>query len=282
MRDILSLEQIASYERDGFLSPIPVFPREDVRRLRDHFEAFEQRFGGIEKAVGRRTDLHLLTDWGFDVVTDSRIVGPVTSILGSDVLLWSMNWFIKEPDNTKFVSFHQDANYWGLEPHDVATAWVALSDAGVSTGPMEFIPGSHRGELYEQHNTFENDNLLSRGQTIEADLPIKDCVMTPLAAGEMSLHHVRAVHRSGPNRSADRRIGMVLRFCATHVRQTKGADTATLVAGEDRFGHFELMQRPNAEFGEHEMAIHAEAVMRQGKMIMRDESKTDTIERQQK
>ncbi|MAW28969.1 MAG: hypothetical protein CMP98_09230, partial [Gammaproteobacteria bacterium] len=121
----------------------------------------------------------------------------------------------------------------------------------------------------------------SRGQTIEADLPIKDCVMTPLAAGEMSLHHVRAVHRSGPNRSADRRIGMVLRFCATHVRQTKGADTATLVAGEDRFGHFELMQRPNAEFGEHEMAIHAEAVMRQGKMIMRDEPKTDTIERQQ-
>ncbi|RPG25456.1 MAG: phytanoyl-CoA dioxygenase family protein [Gammaproteobacteria bacterium TMED50] len=266
----LSAEQIDTYQRDGFLSPLPVFTQDEVRQLRKQFEDFEQRFGGVERAVSRRTDLHLLTGWGYDVVTDARIVEPVTSLLGPDVLLWSMNWFIKEPDNTKFVSFHQDANYWGLEPHDVATAWIALSDAGARTGPMEFIPGSHRGELYEQHNTFEKDNLLSRGQTIEAALPTEDCFMTPLAAGEMSLHHVRTIHRSGPNTSSDRRIGMVLRYCATHVRQTKGADTATLVAGEDQFGHFRLMQRPNVEYGEDEMAIHADAVANQGKMIMRD------------
>lgn len=266
----LTQPQIEAYERDGFISPLKVFSSAEIRELRSRFEAFEDRFGGSDKAVSHRTDLHLLTSWGFDVVTDTRIVEPVTSVLGPNVLLWSMNWFIKEPDNTRFVSFHQDANYWGLSPHDVVTAWIALSDAGEDTGPMEFIPGSHRGELYDQKNTFEGDNLLSRGQTIEAKLPVEDCVMTPLSAGEMSLHHVRTIHRSGPNRSSDRRIGMVLRYCATHVRQTKGPDTATLVAGEDRIGHFELMQRPDVDFGERETAIHAEAVARQGRMIMRD------------
>ena len=63
---------------------------------------------------------------------------------------WSLNWFIKEPGQSKIVTMHQDANYWGLEPHDVVTAWVALSDASPPTGPMEFMPGSHRGELHLQ------------------------------------------------------------------------------------------------------------------------------------
>ena len=83
---------------------------------------------------------HLIADWAWDVVHDPSsefwawdVVFPASStqsdVLGSNVLLWSLNWFIKEPLDEKFVSYHQDATYWGLEPHDVVTAWVALSDA---------------------------------------------------------------------------------------------------------------------------------------------------------
>ena len=59
--------------------------------------------------------------------------------------------------------------------------------------------------------------------------------MLELAAGEMSLHHVRLIHGSDPNPSDDRRIGFAIRYIPTYVRQVAGShDSATLVRGEDR------------------------------------------------
>lgn len=268
MEFALSAARKEQYEVDGYLSPLDVFNPSEVQTLREKFEAFEACYGADAPAM--RTDLHLLERWAWDAVMDPRIIEPVAGVLGDDVLLWSMNWFIKEPGDGKFVSLHQDANYWGLEPHDVTTAWVALSDAHIETGPMRFLPGSHLGELFDHDNTYEEANLLSRGQVAKTDVTQDETRIAPLAAGQMSLHHVRVLHGSGRNASADRRIGMVLRFCAPHVRQTKGPDTAVLARGEDRYGHFELMPPPGQESGELELARHREAVQRLGAIIMSD------------
>ena len=155
----------------------------------------------------------------------------------------------------------------------MVTAWVALSDAGPATGPMKFIPGSHKAPIYAHKNTFGQNNLLSRGQTIEdarAHGLENAAVRTPLSAGEMSIHHVRLVHGSEPNTTDDRRIGLVLRYCATHVTQTKiPRDTATLVAGEDTHGHFDLMEAPEQDLGVAEIARHRDAVARMSRAIMR-------------
>ena len=183
------------------------------------------------------------------------------------VALGAVNWFIKEGDDQKYVSFHQDATYWGLEPHDVVTAWIALSDTSTETGPMRFVPGSHRWKLLEHEDTFEAQNLLSRGQEIVSEFDDSSAVEAPLNPGEMSLHHVRLIHGSVPNRTTDRRIGMVLRYAATHVTQTKLRDTAVLVAGEDRFGNFDLLDAPEVEFGEAEMACQADALERMSRVI---------------
>ncbi len=264
----LTENQIADYEQDGFLSPIQVFKKHEIASLRTHFENFENHFGGIDEAASVRTDLHLLQDWAWSVINDARIVIPITQILGPNVLLWSTQWFIKEPGDQKIVSFHQDANYWGLEPHDVATAWLALSDTSIETGPMNFVSGSHLEELYDHTNTFAENNLLSRCQEINLTININLCKLSPLKAGEMSIHHVRTIHNSGPNESKNRRIGMVLRYCATHVRQTKGSDTAVLVAGQDDHHNFQLLDRPKQDFGEKETKIHEDAIEKLGKIIM--------------
>ena len=57
-----------------------------------------------------------------------------------------------------------------------------------------------------------------------------DCILNP---GEMSLHHVKLVHGSEPNRSNDRRIGLAIRYIPTDVKQLKVRDLATLVRGVD-------------------------------------------------
>ncbi|MDG2278152.1 MAG: phytanoyl-CoA dioxygenase family protein [Pseudomonadales bacterium] len=268
MKHALSINQVARYEDLGYLSPLPVFSAREVQSLRDQFERFERHHGA--SSAGLRTDLHLLERWAWDVVTDRRVVDRVVSLLGENVLLWSMNWFIKDAGDGKFVSLHQDANYWGLEPHDVVTAWIALSDASPDTGPMAFLPGSHRGALYDHENTYAENNLLSRGQVSVAQVSNEETSLAPLAAGEMSLHHVRLLHGSGPNVSQDRRIGMVLRYCGTQVRQTKGSDTAVLVNGVDSYGHFELLAKPKVDNGARERKVHLDAVERMGKIIMAD------------
>jgi hypothetical protein len=264
MKYRLSEAQCKQFERDGYLARLPLFAPDEVSPMRAALEVFE-----AEHDAGLRTDLHLLQDWAWQAATDSRVVDPVVSLLGPNVLLWSLQWFIKEPRDGKIVSMHQDASYWGLEPHDVVTVWVALSDARLATGPMEFVPGSHRGELKRHENTFADDNLLSRGQTIVDEIET-EAIAAPLNTGEMSIHHVRLVHGSGPNNTDDRRIGMVLRYCATHVKQTKGVDTAVLVAGEDRYHNFELLPPPQQDFGVAERERHLDAVAKLSKIIMAD------------
>ncbi|MBC8476342.1 MAG: phytanoyl-CoA dioxygenase family protein [Gammaproteobacteria bacterium] len=260
--------QQRDYVQTGFLAPLRLFSNSEAQQLRSRLESFESRFG--TNASAKRTDLHLLQQWAWQVVTDPRIIGPLTDLLGPDLLLWSTQWFIKEPGDGMQVSLHQDANYWGLEPHDIATVWIALSDAGLKTGPMRFIPGSHQGKLHSHDNTYEKDNLLSRGQTIREELDLKSAQTIPLKAGEMSIHHVRLIHGSGPNQTSDRRIGMVLRYCASHVQQTKGPDTAVLVAGEDRFNHFQLLSAPDIDFGPAETRRHQDAVEKLQRIIHMD------------
>ena len=250
----LSQSQVDHYHENGFLFPLRAFATDEAQHLRQRLEEAESSAKpGNERAA--RAGLPITHAWAWDLVHDARIVEPIAALLGPNVLLWSMDWFIKEP-GPAFVTYHQDATYWGLEPHHVATAWVALSDAGPLTGPMRFLAGSHRGPVYEQDDTFAANNLLSRGQKVRAPVDESRTVLAPLAAGEMSIHHVRIIHGSEPNRSKDRRIGMVLRYCATDVRQTKAAgDRAILVRGVDSFGHFEMIPRPQVDMGETERQL---------------------------
>tara|TARA_A100001015_G_scaffold100928_1_gene112081 strand:- start:3402 stop:4706 length:1305 start_codon:yes stop_codon:yes gene_type:complete len=189
-------------------------------------------------------DTHLIQRWAWDVATNPRILACASGALGDNVLLWSTNWFIKEPGDRKIVSFHQDASYWGLEPHEVITAWIALSDAPTESGPMVFIPGSHKSDLIDHEDTYAPNNLLTRGQVVKKDLSDKELIEAPLKAGQMSLHHVRTTHGSRANTSDDRRIGMVLRYCSARVKQTRGPDNAVLVSGKDEYQHFELLNEP--------------------------------------
>ena len=250
----LSQAQIDAFKKNGFLFPLRAFSPEEARALRDRLETAEAGAGsGAERAA--RQGLPITHAWAWDLVHDPRIVGPISAVLGPNVLLWSMDWFIKEP-GPSFVSYHQDATYWGLEPHHVATAWIALSDAGPETGPMRFVPGSHVGPLFAQDETYAENNLLSRGQVVKTDVDESKTVLAPLAAGEMSLHHVRVIHGSEPNLTRDRRIGMVLRYCATDVRQTKAqGDRAILVKGTDVYRHFEMIPRPQADLGQAEREL---------------------------
>ena len=72
---------------------------------------------------------HLLFTWLNELIRHPRILDAVEDIIGPDILCWGTSFFIKEARNPGYVSWHQDSTYWGLEPPDIITAWVAFTDS---------------------------------------------------------------------------------------------------------------------------------------------------------
>ena len=110
---------------------------------------------------------------------------------------------------------------------------------------MRFVPGSHKTQIVPHNDTFADDNLLSRGQEIAVEVDEKDAVLAALEAGQASMHHGHLFHASGPNRTTDRRIGSAIRYIKPSMKQHSGdRPLVSLVAGEDRFGHFSVAGPP--------------------------------------
>jgi non-heme Fe2+,alpha-ketoglutarate-dependent halogenase len=270
----LTPQQVRDFDRDGCVFPLRVLDAREAahyRRCLEKHEALE----GKPLQGNWRHKTHLLFTWADELVHHPEIVDAVSDVLGPDLLCWTTNFFIKEASNPGFVSWHQDSTYWGLEPADVVTAWVAFTDATPENGYMQFIPGTHKIEQLPHLDTFHRDNLLSRGQEIAVEVDTAKAVGIDLRAGEMSLHHIKLVHGSEPNRSPDRRIGFAIRYIPTHVRQTKIRDSATLVRGVDRFHHFDHEPRPGADLDGAARAAHAEAVERQVKALYQGTDKQE-------
>jgi len=244
----LSEEQVAGYDRDGYMLPARrAIPTEEAKALRAELEALElaeQKAAGLVIYHG-----HVRYPWLHRLASAPAILDAVEDLIGPNILLWSSAAFAKEPGSDAFISWHQDCNYWGIEPYDgIVTAWVALTDVGCDSGPMDFLRGSHLRDPLPQEETYNPDNLLSRGQEIKWTSPIdpSKVAQATMLAGEFSLHHVKIAHGSGVNRGKDRRIGLALRYMPTCSRTVNKRDMAMLVRGEDTFGNFELQPPPKA------------------------------------
>ena len=245
-----------AYDRDGFFFPIDLFSSTEAAGYRALFEEAEASVGDHKDRRRAMFGCGNLALSFVDQISRSPVIlNTVSEILGPDLLVWGMDFFVKEPHTDDFVSWHQDLNYWGLDNAREVTVWVALSPATVESGCMRFIPRSHVNDLAEHCDTFEPSNMLTRGQNIVTPVNEGAAINVELKPGQMSLHHGHTFHASHPNRSNNRRIGMAFRYISPDMRQSNAVKTyATLVKGEDRFGHFELAPAPIGNFSDEDMA----------------------------
>jgi len=257
---------LASYRQHGYYAPVRALSVAEAAEYRAHLERHEAATGGPLKNAYRQKS-HLLFTWLAALVRDPRILDVVEPIVGPDILVWQTAFFIKEANDPSFVSWHQDSTYWGLSEPEVVTAWVAFSASTPQSGCVRVIPGTHKLDQVPHVETRSAGNLLTRGQEITVDIDESQAASMPLAPGELSLHHIRTFHNSEPNRSNDRRIGFAIRYIPTRIRQTEvDGDTATLVRGQDRFGNFELEERPETDLSAAAVAYHAKVTERRAKI----------------
>ena len=248
--------EVERYGRDGFLAPVAALTPAQASDYREKLEAFERSVGG--PLTSDRTDpryrsrTHVLLAWVHELVRHPAILDAVEALIGPDILVYTSTWFIKEPQSPAIAAWHQDATYFGLRPYVHVTAWLALTDATAGNGCMEFLPGSHqRGQLPHRAGVVAS-SVNRAGQAVVVEIDDAPAVHAPLRAGEFSLHHTLCLHRSQPNRSAGRRIGLAISYVPTSVRHlgVKHKTPAMLVRGVDRFGHFALEPAPVADLDE--------------------------------
>ena len=231
------------YSEEGFVSPIDIFSKEEALEIRKEIENIEKKWPNELEGPGRNY-VHLISPIFDKVCHNSKILDAVESIIGKNILVCGTTLFIKNSNEKGFVSYHQDAKYIGLEPHNWVTAWVALTDSNEKNGCMKMWAGTHKNEIKHHNQKFDENNLLTRGQTIE-NVPVNETTPVILKAGQMSLHHPAIIHGSGLNKSKERRIGFVIQsYIGTNVDQVLGKMYVQLARGEDLFNYHEKANRP--------------------------------------
>ena len=236
-----------SYNQNGYYFPIDAMSVEQALVYRSQFEAAEREYKDKDPDFDALVFGHanMVMPFVDEITRLSSVLDPVRAILGTDVMVWGANLFIKEAHSPNYVSWHQDLTYWGLDDLDEVTAWVALSPATVRSGCMRYVPGTHTREIVPHRDTFAEDNQLSRGQELAVDVNEAEAVDVVLAPGQIALHHGRIFHASSANQTDDRRIGLAIRYISPRMQQVSGVKTyCTLVSGEDRYGHFHLTEPP--------------------------------------
>ena len=239
----LTSNQLKQYKDQGYVSPINVLTKDEANEIRNEIEFIENKWPEELEGSGRNY-VHLISPVFDKVSHNEKILNAVESIIGKNILVCGTTLFIKNPSEKGFVSFHQDAKYIGLEPHNWVTAWIAVTNSNEENGCMRMWPGSHKEDLKNHEQKFDEDNLLTRGQTIE-NVPIEETEPVILKAGQMSLHHPTVIHGSGLNRSNDRRIGFVVQsYIGSNVDQVLGKIYVQKARGEDTHQFHEYSNVP--------------------------------------
>ncbi|MGB5328569.1 MAG: phytanoyl-CoA dioxygenase family protein [Gammaproteobacteria bacterium] len=243
MGKVLSQQQIDQYHEQGFIAPIDVMSEDEALEYAQRLQAAELEYP-YELNAENRNNPHLSFKFLDELVHRPLILDAVEDLIGPAFSLWGSVLFIKEPQSSHFVSWHQDATYMGISPHDYVTPWLALTPSNLETGCMSMIPGSHKDPIKLHEETFHEDNILTRGQEIrEVDESIAvDLILRP---GQMSLHHAKIVHGSQPNRSQQRRVGYAMQaFMPAGARQTLGENYWLPIRGDCAQPDFIELKRP--------------------------------------
>ena len=219
----LSAQEIESYHRDGLVIPsdyrVPQATLERIDRL--YQELLLKNADNPDFAADFILGPHLDANGSYGIKGDPQwlefaripdILDMVEQLIGSDLILWGVTIFGKPAHNGKATPWHQDGDYYPIEPLETLTVWISLDGSTPEQGCMRYIPGSHRDHrIFSHHFDHRDDYTLAQiiddGQ-VDLDLE-RDIV---LEAGQISLHDVYLVHGSEENRSDKRRMGLVLRI----------------------------------------------------------------------
>ena len=205
----LSEAEVDRYHEDGYVIPEYRLPEETLQDIRADYDRLLTRHPEFRDYCPMllRYDLSFL-----NYARDPNILDMVAQVIGPDIILWNSSFFAKPAVNGKKTPWHQDGEYWPLRPLATCTVWLAIDEATVENGCLNFMPGSHKRKELRPHRTNKDPNFTLHQELLESEYDDEKAVPLELEAGQMSLHDVYLLHGSEANDSGKPRRGMTMRF----------------------------------------------------------------------
>ena len=250
----LSPEERRQFDTAGYVFPVPILSDQEVAVYREHLRNF---LAGPDWPITTRSrnKPHLYLKWVGDLVRHPVLLDAVEDILGPNLLIWQCRLYFK-PTTTVVVPWHCDTQFGELSGDEVVSAWIALTHSRPENGGLQFEPGSH----------LRNAEITRRGALPSGPAVGIDVVLRP---GEASLHDVRTTHRSGANRTAEPRCGIVVRYIPARLRPCRRGAAATLVRGTVPDDRFALEPAPRFDRDPVALVWHSRALRERRREILR-------------
>ena len=223
---MLTVEQVETFNTDGYLSVDSVLSREELDELRRVTDEFVEQSRNVTendatfdlepghtaespqlRRIIRPVSKHPVYE---KFVHHEDILNIVESLLGPNLRYHNNKMNMKNPGHGSAVEWHQD---WAFYPHtndDLLEVGIALDDMTEDNGALMVIPGSHKDKVWDHHQ----DGLFV-GAVTDPTFQPDDAVSVTVKAGGITLHHVRMVHGSKPNESDKPRRMFFIGFYAT-------------------------------------------------------------------
>ena len=219
----LSEQEIESYHRDGLVIP------SDYRVPPATLECIDRRYQELLLKNVNNPDFsadfilgpHLDANGTYGIKGDPQwlefaripdILDMVEQLIGPDQILWGVTIFGKPARDGKATPWHQDGDYYPIEPLETLTVWISLDGSTPAQGCMRYIPGSHRERQIFSHHFDHRDDYTLAQVIDDGQVNLDSARDIVLEAGQISLHDVYLVHGSRANHSDKRRMGLVLRI----------------------------------------------------------------------
>lgn len=156
------------------------------------------------------------------------MIGASAAVLSGaeGIRLWHDQLLYKPVDRADLqanVGWHTDRQYWRCcSSTDMLTAWVAFHDVTPDTGSVGFFDRSHRWDITGMD--FFSQDLAGLEESVRQQGFAADIVPTTMKRGQVSFHHCRTVHGSGPNRGAVPRRSLAIHLQPADNRASLSAD----------------------------------------------------------
>lgn len=218
---MLTAEQVAFYQENGYLLVKGMFTKAEAAAWREEGTALIQRVNslhhqdptwrGAREVTSVATKLYHCHDVQFysaafsKLIVDDRLTGAASQIIGSpNVQLHHTKMFIKPPEKGSPFPMHQDAPFFPHEKHSMIAAIIHFDDAPLEKGCVRVVPGSHRLGLIAE---IEEGNHLS----VEK-YPVESATPCPAEAGDVLFFSYLTIHGSGVNTSNEQRTTLLVQM----------------------------------------------------------------------
>lgn len=216
----LSEEQLAQFERDGFIllrgfadkarcARILKAAKEEIEKREPPIETEGEYTGSDNPTLRRLRQVYDRREEFRDWMTDEEIRPMLKQVLHDTPVLTLAHHnsiMTKMPSSSTESRWHQDRRYWHFEDDNLVSVWLALGEERMENGVLEFIPGSHKLEYRPEQ--FDAETSFMTGLP-ENDALIAKKVHYDLHPGDVVLFHCRTLHHAYNNKTDAPKISFV-------------------------------------------------------------------------